>query len=310
MTYEERAMEEEKKERERLYTWVKRGVIAGIAALLVLTVSCGGCYTVEQGERAVVTRFGAVTEVTGPGLHTKIPIVDDVKRIGVRTEYLEWSPSKAGDSSMQSYSHDQQSAAISVKLTFRVKSDADSVRKIYTVYGDSDAYKDRVLIPRTPQAVKTAFGQFTAISVVQNRAEFNTKAEAAVRALVESSGPEGGDSPVIIEGVQITNIDFSDKYEHAVEERMQAEVEVQKVAQNLERERKSAEIKVVQAEAEAKSVRLRGDAEASAIRARADALRDAPKLVELTAAEKWNGVLPTTMIPGGAVPFLGLGEKK
>ena len=30
------------------------------------------------------------------------------------------------------------------------------------------------------------------------------------------------------------------------------------------------------------------------------------QLIALTQAEKWNGVLPATMVPGGTVPFLNL----
>jgi hypothetical protein len=51
---------------------------------------------------------------------------------------------------------------------------------------------------------------------------------------------------------------------------------------------------------------VRGTAEADAIRARGEALRQNAGLIALTQAEKWNGVLPSTMIPGGAVPFLNL----
>jgi len=50
------------------------------------------------------------------------------------------------------------------------------------------------------------------------------------------------------------------------------------------------------------------DAEASAIRARGAALRDNPTLIELVQAERWNGILPTTMIPGSTVPFLNVGQ--
>ena len=46
--------------------------------------------------------------------------------------------------------------------------------------------------------------------------------------------------------------------------------------------------------------------EAHAIRARGDALKENPKMPQLVAAEKWDGDLPTTMPPGGAVPFLSL----
>jgi hypothetical protein len=46
--------------------------------------------------------------------------------------------------------------------------------------------------------------------------------------------------------------------------------------------------------------------EAAAIEARAKALGTNPNLVTLVQAERWNGVLPTTMVPGSAVPFVSL----
>ena len=41
-------------------------------------------------------------------------------------------------------------------------------------------------------------------------------------------------------------------------------------------------------------------------RRRAAALANNPLLVELPEAEKWDGQLPTSMIPGSTVPFLEL----
>lgn len=65
-----------------------------------------------------------------------------------------------------------------------------------------------------------------------------------------------------------------------------------------------ADAQVARAEAEAKSILLKGEAEAKAIKLRADALAANENLVELTKAERWNGVLPTTMLPNSTVPFL------
>jgi regulator of protease activity HflC (stomatin/prohibitin superfamily) len=87
---------------------------------------------------------------------------------------------------------------------------------------------------------------------------------------------------------------------------MQAQVEVEKVMQNKAREQLQADIRVIQANAQAQSVKLQGEAEASAIDARGKALRDNPQLVSLVAAEKWNGVLPTTMVPGATTPFISI----
>jgi len=58
--------------------------------------------------------------------------------------------------------------------------------------------------------------------------------------------------------------------------------------------------------AEADGIRLRGDAEAKAISARAQALAQNTNLVNLNAVEKWDGKLPESLVPGSAMPFIGL----
>ena len=59
-------------------------------------------------------------------------------------------------------------------------------------------------------------------------------------------------------------------------------------------------------EARASNIKITGEAEAAAIEARAKALGTNPNLVTLAQAERWNGVLPTTMVPGSAVRFVSL----
>jgi regulator of protease activity HflC (stomatin/prohibitin superfamily) len=65
-----------------------------------------------------------------------------------------------------------------------------------------------------------------------------------------------------------------------------------------------ADANIAKAHGEAESIRLKGEAEADAIKARAKALEANLNLVELTKAEKWNGQLPTTMLPNTTIPFL------
>ena len=145
--------------------------------------------------------------------------------------------------------------------------------------------------------------------MIQDRAKFGTDVYQAV---VKAVGDE-----MIIVSIQIENIDFSNAYEQSIEQRMLAEVEVQKVKQNWEKEKVSADItrtraqaeadaRLAQATAEAKSIELRGQPEAAAIHAKGAALRDNPALVQLIQAEKWDGKLPATMVPSSAVPFIGV----
>ena len=114
-------------------------------------------------------------------------------------------------------------------------------------------------------------------------------------------------------------INFNKDYEKRVEESVQKNVAIQTEERNLIIQQKKAEIarvdaqakadaEVIQAKADAEKVRLAGEAEAAAIRAKGEALKENRQLVDLTAAEKWNGVLPTTMTPSGSVPFVKVGQ--
>lgn len=279
----------------------------GIAALVALSVVFGCYYTVDQTERAVVLRNGAFTDTTGAGWHLKMPWVDTVYKIDLQTHNHHY-PNK--DGVFEAYSADSQPAELVVSVTLHVA--PDKVNDMYSRFrGDVDAAISRIITPHVNEKVKSIFGQYTAASAISKRAQLNAD---AANALTEALAY---DPVFVIESVQVENIKFSGGYIKSVEARMEAEVEVQKFQQNLATEKVKAQITVTlaqaqadstlaKAKAEAESRVLVGDAEAKAIKARGDALAANPSLVLLTQAEKWNGVLPTTMLPGGAVPMLSM----
>jgi len=273
---------------------------AVVAGLIGLTVLGGSWYTVDQGERGVILRNGAITGTADPGLGFKLPIVDTVVDIDVRNRTNLYE-------NVMAYSRDQQTAGLNVSVNYRVP--ADQVLNVYENYGSVENLRSRVLDRKVFDQTKNVFVQFNAVTAIQERARLVADVQMAIQNAVQG--------PIIIESVQIENIDFSDAYENSIEQRMLAEVEVQKIQQNAEREKVQAEIKVIQAQAdadarvaqataEAKAITLTGNAEAEAINARGRALRDNPSLIELVSAERWNGVLPTTMVPGSAVPFVNV----
>lgn len=273
----------------------------GIGALAALILSFMAVYAVDEGERGVLLRNGAVIGTAAPGLGFKVPFIDSVSKISVQTKARVYSD-------VLTYSRDQQTAALVLSVNYRLP--PDQVDRIYSEYGGEDGLVSRLLDRQVHEKVKVVFGQYNAVSAIQDRARMVADMQIAVLAAI--------DGPIIVESLQLENIDFSDAYEASIEQRMLAEVEVQKVRQNAEREKVSAEIaviqakaqaeaKVAQASAEAESIRLRGDAEADAIKARSAALANNPALIALTTAEKWDGKLPATMLPGGTVPFITVG---
>lgn len=282
---------------------VKTGLTIGgavIAGLVGITVLGGSWYTVDQGERGVMLRNGAVTGVSEPGLGFKMPMVDRVVDIDVRSRAQVYE-------NVLAYSRDQQVAGLTLSVNYRVP--ADQVIAVYENYGGVEQLRSRVLDRQVMDESKNVFGRFNAATAIQDRSRLVAEIQAAVQEAVMG--------PIIIESVQIENIDFSDAYEQSIEQRMLAEVEVERVRQNAERERVQAEIAVIQAEAaadarvaqataEAEAIRMQGEAEAYAIQARGDALRENPNLINLVQAERWNGQLPTTMVPSSTVPFMNM----
>ena len=267
------------------------GWLIGVAALalLAMIIFFGSWYQIDQGERGVHLRNGAVIGSSEPGLGFKLPIFDSIKRVSVQNLAAQYEKVPA-------YSKDQQTAEIKVSVSFHVP--PGDVVELYSEYGSIEGLVSRVVDRQVPTQVENVFGRYTAISAVQNRVQFVQDVTKAIRDSIKG--------PIVVDSVQIENIDFSDAYEKSIELRMQAEVLVQTEKQNLEKEKVNAQIAVTQAQGQADSslARARGEAEASAIKARAQALAQNQDLVELTKAERWDGKLPTTMIPNSAVPFL------
>ncbi|NTE56239.1 prohibitin family protein [Agrobacterium tumefaciens] len=288
--------------------------ILGIVGLAALSIVFGSWYTIDQGERGVILRYGAIAGTAEPGLGFKLPVIDSIVRISVQSQSKVYEH-------METYSRDQQPATVKLSVNYRIP--VDQVASVYEQYGSEEGLLGRLVERKVFEESKTVFGRFNAVTAIQERGRLNQEIAQAIQDSVRG--------PVIVDSVQIENIDFSDAYEASIEQRMLAEVEVQKLRQNAEREKVQAEITVtranadadarraeaqaqadavrLQAQADAEAIRLRGDAEAQAIKARGDALRDNPGLVSLTQAEKWDGRLPTTMLPNGALPMINLDEK-
>jgi regulator of protease activity HflC (stomatin/prohibitin superfamily) len=289
---------------QRTATGIKAGlIIGGVAGLILITTTFGSWYTVDQTQRGVLLRNGAFESVVQPGLNFKFPWIESVYKIDMQTHTKTWDK-------MQSYSKDQQPADIRVSVTYHVS--PDKVEEIYNRFaGDNEAAITRLVGPHVYEKVKNVFGQFTAANAISERAKLNTDISVALKEALAY------DPIFIIDSVQIEDISFSPDYIRSVEDRMRAEVEVLKLQQNLAREKVQADIAFTQADgrarairteaqAQADAIRLRGDAEAASIEARGKSLKNNQDIVELTKADRWNGVLPTTMVPAGAVPFMSV----
>src|SRR5260370_40002014 len=190
--------------------------VAGVVALIILL---GSWYTVDQTERGVLLRNGAVVGTAQPGLGFKVPMIDSVEKISVRTTTYTWDK-------MNSYSFDQQPADLKISVTLRAA--PDKVSELYSRFGTLKTAIDQVVSPHVNQQVKVVFGKYTAVRAIQDRGKLNADIKDAIAAAL------AGEQMIAIESVQLENIEFSHAYLQSIEQRIVAEVEVQKLQPNAE----------------------------------------------------------------------------
>ncbi len=279
---------------------IRRQLLLVAFGVVLLVAGCSSYYTVEQGERGIVKRWGAITAIAEPGLGFKVPFTDTVEAISIRTEKVIWE-------NITVYSRDVQPADLYVSVNVRL--DPAFVSEIYSNY--STNYVERAVWPVVPKVLEEIFGQYQAPTIVSNRVQLGLDFEKALREKM----PAG----IIVEGAAIQNVDFSDSYEASItlaanaeaavktkeNEKRQAQVDAEKTVIEAEAQNKKRRL---ESDANAYSIKVNGEAEAAAITARGAALRDNPALIGLVTAEKWDGKLPVTMLPGSTVPFVSVGQ--
>src|SRR6202011_2600654 len=149
-----------------------RGIVgAAVVGLVALIAILGSWYTVDQTERGVLLRNGAVIGTAQPGLGFKVPLIDGVEKISVKTATYTWDK-------MNSYSFDQQPADLRISVTLRAA--PEKVAYLYATFGRLDAAVNQVVSPVVNQQVKVVFGRYTAVKAIQERGALNGAIKDAI----------------------------------------------------------------------------------------------------------------------------------
>lgn len=254
--------------------------IAGIVGLfvLILVISLSPFALIDAGHRGVITEFGKVSdEVLSEGFHFISPL-ESVKEYDVRTQKIETQASAA--------SKDLQSVNTSIALNFSVN--PDMVKSLFQETQGS--YEQTLIAPAIQESVKAATAQFTADELITRRAEVK---EAMKKALGERESMRF----FTVEDVSIVDFSFSESFNMAIENKVRAEQEALASKNKLEQTKYEAEQAIVSARAQAESIKIQAEAVNS---------QGGADYVALQAILKWDGKLPSQMIPGSAVPFISL----
>lgn len=251
----------------------------GIVVILALVVLFDTFGTIGAGEKGVLLRFGAVTGKTNDaGLYFKAPFIESMVLMNVQTQIEKVDA--------QSASKDLQDVSTQVGLNYNVV--ASDVGKLYQEIGED--YKGKIIDPAIQDAVKATTANYTAEELI-------TKREIVREEIVQTLKGKFQGKHLNVIDVNITNFKFSDSFNQAIEAKVTAEQNALAAKNKLDQVKYEADQRIAQAEGEAKAI---------SIQAQAITQQGGAEYVNLKSVEKWNGVLPTYMMSGGAVPFINL----
>lgn len=269
-------------------------------SLFALLICLLGCFkTVPTGATGIVTTFGKIEDVTlDAGIHFMSPwkkVVNMDNR--TQKEAIE----------MQCFSSDIQEVSVTYTVNYQINK--ANAQEIYRTIGVE--YFDKIVMPKTLEAVKSIFAKYTAEDLIASRAELSKEIEAILVPGLASQN-------VQITSTSIENIDFTDAFTNAVEAKQVAEqnklrAQTEQAQATLEAQAQ-AERQVIQAKADADAAIVAANADAEVAKISADSslyqgekeatilqrvgeqMERYPNLVKYKYYEKWDGKLPETVL--------------
>lgn len=234
-------------------------IIASIIAFICIPFSF---HTVQTGEVAVIKHLGEAKEVKTPGTYYDFWMTNKYVKYDTKVQNV--------DIETAAYSSDAQTMTVQMTLQYSIQS--DHIIDIMTQYGTLDVLQNRIQ-SISIEKTKSVLSSYKAMDIIADRSSMSPAVELAIKEAI------GEGYFVNVVTVVLTNIDFSDAFELAVEEKMIAEQAKLKAEYDNQ-------TKVAQAEAEAEAKLKAAQAEIDIAQAQAEAkLKDAEMKAKIAEAE-------------------------
>ena len=238
----------------------KISIIGLLVSLIGTILIPGSFHQVEAGQVAVVKSLGKVVGTRLPGTYFDFCLTTNYTYFDTTVQKLEINTS--------SYSSDAQT--MNIQMTVQFKIDPRKAENILTEYTNMDSLGQRIE-KVADDNTKSILSKYTAMKIIETRAKISPEVENVVKETV------GNKYYVQVTAVNLTNIDFTDEFEKAVEDKVVAEQQKEAAITKAEQE-----LEVAKLTAQAKIEAARGDAESQKIIASASAEAMALKIVELS----------------------------
>ncbi|MFC4528102.1 protease modulator HflC [Dyella halodurans] len=238
--------------------------ISGIIAVLIVLIGFNSLFIVSEGETALVLQFGRIVR-TGdqPGLHFKLPFVQQVMTFDNRILTLEAPPERY-------FTSEKKSVNVDFFVKWRI---ADTATYYRATAGDELQAANR-LTPIVKDALRFEFNGRTLQELVAAG-----RKDVTERVRKQTDAAAGKSLGITVVDVRIKRIDLPDEVSESVYKRMRAErtqlanelrFTGQQAAETIKADAdRQAQVIKAEAERDAAKVRGEGDAQAAAIYAQA-----------------------------------------
>ena len=220
-------------------TTAKSGILGGvllILALAALPILFSSTYTIDEAEQAIVVQFGRPVggTVTSPGLHFKLPFIQEVRRFDKRLISWDGDPNQIPTRGEQFISVDTTARwRISDPLTFlqRVGDERGAINRLNDIL--DSVVRDHISSSELSEIVRSRDWTVTAEDLKRTLAAEDEEAallqevsigrEQLVASILETAQKEMHAYGIVLEDIRIKRIDYVQEVQERVFERMIAE---------------------------------------------------------------------------------------
>lgn len=280
-----------------------------VSLLGLIIIAFGIVTSVPTGHTGILTTFGKVEDVTlEAGVQFKAPW-QEIVCMDNRTQ--------KGTVEMKGFSKDIQEVSIKYSINYQINK--QNAQNIYKSIGVD--YYDRVMSPRIQETVKNVIANYDAEQLINSRDTLSTEITTLLQAELAAYN-------IDVVSTAIEDLDFSDAFTNAVEEKAVAAQALLKAKTEQEQktmeEQQAAERQKIQAEANADVAKIQAEADREVLQIQADAAEYAGQkdaainealaksltdiLIQYYEIQQWDGKLPETYIAGSdgsVLPIIG-----
>jgi prohibitin 2 len=267
-----------------------RLIMLGVLAVIIIVLLANTVLIIDAGEMAVI--FNQVsgglssrnpgTNILIPGLQKPILYDTRVQTYTMAATYAEGE--KRGDDAIETLTKDGQMVTMDLSVRFHI--DPMRVTNLHREIGPD--YINKIVRPEIRNQIRLAVSGYPVTEVyTEKRSEIQNQTQ-------ENLKKKFNQSYLILDEVLIRNIRFSPEFEKAIEQKQIAQQEAQRMQYVLDKERQEKERKIIEAQGEAESIRLK-----------AQVLAQNPALIQNEYVQKLAPGVKTIITDGKSIMSLG-----